>query len=504
MSDYSNFQPVNPMANFQQGYGLGQVIQQNVQAKAMAEAERQRKEQYGAAFNKAMDTRDPADYMELVNLTPPDQRENFIKAWDSMEAKDQQNTIKKLVSRGSAFASGNPEVVREDLQREYDAAEVEGDKQAMSALKMQISAIDNGQPEIAEMINNNMLAMTPQSQGYLDNIKTMRDTQKVEQDMVYQIFKEGQALKRSGAELNELVETAKNDPELGEEILKSLRYATAFNAGDDMSAFDRQKSFDGLRGEWDKASKDYQKASRSNDGVQNAYATAMANNGGDSGYVDANGEPVPEGTKGAVPVSGIADLTLINLFQRQIDEATVRESDITNIMSTVGGMGAIKLWFNKLMTGQKLEPGQRKQIAEMSEKLLEQQKKMVDTKIYPAIEKAASNYGANPDEKFSVFGGYEPTFDFEGKRIGEKIAEAPATLSESSSVAGATTPAPSWFYDYALSDEITMSKLTAEEKKALEDRTLTMADIKANWNGTWNRGQASFNTTSGDGTSVRQ
>lgn len=74
-----------------------------------------------------------------------------------------------------------------------------------------------------------------------------------------------------------------------------------------------------------------------------------------------------EGVEGSA--QGVADLALVNSFQRLIDDATVRESDITNLKSTIGTVDQMRTMFAGWEEGDILSPLQRRAMLNMADQI---------------------------------------------------------------------------------------------------------------------------------------
>ena len=108
---------INPMANFQQGFGIGQAVQQNMlnaqamrQAEAAAAAEAARQQEYQKLFNIAMRPgASNQDWYNLIANTPEDQLEPIKLAYESMSADEQKNTQQlygEIIAASRAGARG--------------------------------------------------------------------------------------------------------------------------------------------------------------------------------------------------------------------------------------------------------------------------------------------------------------------------------------------------------------------------------------------------------------
>ena len=158
---------INPFQSFQQGYGVGQAINQNTQAIQAAEAERQRQAQYQAAFDVAMGPNStPQDYMKLQMLTPQEERDSIQAAWEQMDLQTQQAAIKDGVETAALMENGAWDLVTEKFQRKYDAAVNSDDLDAQKTAKLMLGFLASGTPEgqqIAKAFAMTSLAGAPRS-----------------------------------------------------------------------------------------------------------------------------------------------------------------------------------------------------------------------------------------------------------------------------------------------------------------------------------------------------
>lgn len=92
---------------------------------------------------------------------------------------------------------------------------------------------------------------------------------------------------------------------------------------------------------------------------------------------------------------GAADLALVNAFQRMIDPATVRESDIQNLRSTIGGFAQVQQWVDQFRTGSKFSPEQRQTIMSVASQLMGTFEK-VETRARDFVDTYAPRIGEDP------------------------------------------------------------------------------------------------------------
>lgn len=207
-------------------------------------------------------------------------------------------------------------------------------------------------------------------------------------------------------ELDRLTQVAANDPELGDVAAEILRYANLVDAGVAMDPIETRELELKLQDRWREYNEKLDGVKVSHTGLQNIYEDIQTNGGG-VGWVDPNTfEVVEKGTRGAIEVEGIRHIAAMNLFQRMIDPATVREGDVDLIRSANSLIDRIKTGLEGLRTGARISDNQLAQMLETARSLEQANQKWVDEEAYPALESMVSTTpGAIWD---NVFKGYTP------------------------------------------------------------------------------------------------
>lgn len=166
----TGFQPIDPFASFQQGYGVGNAINQNRIAKAQAEAEAARQAEIDSLLDIAMGPGGtPQDYLRLNRLMTPEEQAGFQKAWEGMELQEQQNTIKETAEYASLFSTGNYGLLEERLNRDLQAYTNAGDKQGVKATSDLLKMLKED-PKMAEAFFMGSAAGIPGMEDVLTNL----------------------------------------------------------------------------------------------------------------------------------------------------------------------------------------------------------------------------------------------------------------------------------------------------------------------------------------------
>jgi hypothetical protein len=96
--------------------------------------------------------------------------------------------------------------------------------------------------------------------------------------------------------------------------------------------------------------------------------------------------------------SGVADIALINTFQKLVDEgAVVRDQDVTLLSSTGGAFGSLQQTVNNLRTGEKLPPQVRQQMLEALAVMQSEFNKRSGS-LAEDYRARAADFGLNPDQ----------------------------------------------------------------------------------------------------------
>lgn len=156
---------------------------------------------------------------------------------------------------------------------------------------------------------------------------------------------------------------------------------------------------------------------------------------------------------------GAADLALVNAFQRQIDPATVRESDIQNLRSTIGGLAQVEQWVEQFRSGSKFSPEQRRTIMSVSNQL---------SGVYDKVETRARDFVEFGAERIKE----DPT-DIIGEKIFNPL-DSEQRLEEYKSVISEIYPSQAGVARNASS----LEELEKEFPRAYEAMTGAMAEVE--------------------------
>jgi hypothetical protein len=166
-------QPMNPLQAFGQAYGLGNGINQQIQARqdaqaqAQAAAERQKQQQEltSRVFGGTGSAKDRAD---LLFMMAPEQAKVAQTAFDSMDKETRTQKALEAGKIAAAYQSGNAEVGKQ-LMEERIAAQRESGDEAGAQLNEKLLAADEIHPGQLANYLKNTLALFPEGREMLDS-----------------------------------------------------------------------------------------------------------------------------------------------------------------------------------------------------------------------------------------------------------------------------------------------------------------------------------------------
>lgn len=383
-----NFAQNRPTGALSQlGTGVGGIVQmyrQQQQQKAMNQA-------YQDSLALYMQNQTPENLMALYQAAEPlGKFESIRSSVADMTAEQRQAEVSQTMDVLAPLSTGNTDVALSNLDKQIQAYTNAGDTQEVAALTQLRQAISDGKISEAQALLSMGMGVTEEGRAALESMNAYSQERRAQETQALDVLETARDLEiYSQEELDSLIAATEDDPQFGNMIRRTLNYAAiAKNAGldpDTVLDFDQQ---------WNKAffdrTESLRNATISNSSVQDAFRQAVANDGG---------------------ANGLYDLTMMNLFQRQIDEATVRESDLQNIQSSLSAFGGLQRMIEQVTTGSKLNAQQRQIVSELSDQLLQNQESYVNDYVYPSIKASVDALGQTEvgDDRYQrVFGEYRP------------------------------------------------------------------------------------------------
>ena len=177
------------MQNFSQGMGIGQVIQQNVQAKAAAEAEASRKQAQQESIDSAMNGGGIKDWINASRNATEQELKNISQMQETWSLDQKERAVAAAVSMISALENNQPEIVKARLTEQAAALRNEGDEEKARLMEGFITQLDD--PKTAEAIKGYLIQSNMGLPGFeeaLTNMETYTDTQGKEQKQETDLF----------------------------------------------------------------------------------------------------------------------------------------------------------------------------------------------------------------------------------------------------------------------------------------------------------------------------
>lgn len=381
-----------------QGYQAGAAIRNDQAQQQQQQAALAQQQQQQEVLKKLIANPSPtADDYAAATLLVPGMKEQFKQSWDMRSSAQQQNDLQHVGQVYSAIVSGNPQIASDLLKRRADAMRNSGDDAgakdaeamagvisehpqfARSLIGMRLSAMPGGDKVIGNVaaLNTDQRAQD-QAPGALrkvnadasaaeaDATKKAVDAKYAEQQAKDEIAKRAADLGLTKAQTSQAVAlTSKYDAETRETLMKLQQIGKPTP----QQQFEAESK---LRGEYTKATEGYT-------GVTEAYRRLKASNN------DAAG-----------------DLSLIFSYMKMLDPGSVvREGEFATAQNAAGVPDRVRNIFNRLLEGQRLTEGQRKQFTGQAESLYTAAQKR-ESEARAGLSKVARNYGLNAE---NIFGG---------------------------------------------------------------------------------------------------
>lgn len=370
------------------GSNIGQIMQLQA-AKRQQEAAQNH---YRTALDIYMQNQSPENLMAFYEAGKGvgmsfDDAQNQVGAYTSAQAQQEVETYGSGLY--APLVTGNYDMAMQNVGALMEAAIAEGDREEAQELQQIKALIEDGSPEAIQRATgligiglgqteegraflqadyDRRTSNVDEAQGYASAINQMIDTQ-IE----------------SPERREELRETALKmaNPSLAEMVVDMATVAQGIQGGDSLTI----PQISGMRLAWRNQYNDELKRFTEINTQAATARTAGLRALGMEYLGDEFGE-----------AQGAADLALVNAFQRLIDPATVREQDIRNLRTTIGGVEAMKLMFEGFTEGDKLTPTQRRALISISDQIRE---------VYAEQEQVSREVIAQNIEDINRFSGME-------------------------------------------------------------------------------------------------
>ncbi len=408
MSDF--VQPTyNPMQAFQQGFGTGAGIkQQELQTQAMEAANQQaildqeKQMQITQMYDKLRSPNVTAqDYLNLQTLLPEAQAKTVRESMGLYNEEKAKKELKRTGSIFAAFKTGHPDMAIELIKNEQRALENAGNTQAAGLMGKwaEIAKTPEGAIQAMDYFAT-ITGMIPGGGEFLDSAIEMSGERRTEElhpgVMKQQILDAGY----TEAQTNKLLVDAKKiDNEIQKDLDKNKGILTLEDA---------EKHQDKIRSEFLK---------------ETTTARDAATKVNKIGVLADRAISLSEKTDDKVAL-GAADLGIINVYQRLIDEGVVKGEDVKLQSETGGGMTTFLNVAQKVRNGGLLMNHQREEFKTVSKLLLEQENKAIMT-VRDIYTGKINKLGLDAN---SIFGEDYANLSVEGgtPTKGAVVAETPA------------------------------------------------------------------------------
>lgn len=339
-----------------------------VEEQRAAAAEAARMAQLNSDYQSAM-----AEY--TVDNSPENRREvmelgsrlgRFDDITAQLDAYDEgqlQGLVKNNVAILAAMENQMPSAAKDEIERQLatlDSAGL-GDSDRAEDLDHYLELIEDGNLSAAQRHLELTTAATGDfGSSALDNMWNMRQDEREEREhyanIITRLVDTEIKDEERRAEVKEQAMKLPN-PELAELYVDMLSTVDKFGDGSEITENQIMNARLAWRQQYLDEIAPFKKIGEQTSIVRQAAWTALG------------AEGLEADTEGNRPAQGVADLALVNAFQRLIDDATVRESDITNLKSTIGTVEQMKTMFAGWQKGDILSPLQRRAMLNMSEQI---------------------------------------------------------------------------------------------------------------------------------------
>lgn len=360
----------NKMAVFQTGQAIGQDFETT--QGMIGAVEQQRAEEAEAEALALLQNEHQQNMRDFLSDRSPENRarametgsqlgrfEDIDAQLELLDDSQKQELVKNNMRILAALENNNPGLAIEEAKAQRTAIESAGmgDSERAEDLDTYIELMEDGKWQEASSHINLMTGRVDEyGPNALDNLYELREEGRRErEDYANFITKLVDTEISDPARREEVRERAMKlpNPELASLAVDMLSLAEDAGKGEGLTANQLQNARLSWRQQFNRETKDFKRIGEQVATVRQAAYRSLGMEG--AGEFDE--------------AQGAADLTLVNAFQRLIDPATVREADIKNIQSTIGGFDAVKRFVSGFTEGDKLSPTQRRALLTMAEQI---------------------------------------------------------------------------------------------------------------------------------------
>jgi len=314
----------------------------------------------------------PQDYADMITRHP-DVAKDIQAGYELLNKSAQMETQKEAAQVYSAISSGNVDVAKTLLETRLEAAENSGDKKSAAGSKAMLSILKQN-PEAAKTSMGLFLAsVSDDFSGTLtaiDNHHNKRELlpgeiRKQNAELASQGLKEG----LTRAQINKTMVETKNLSVAGR---KAVLEVEALGKGGGV-VNDPEKRFNmeqKLRKEYNTEVSTFTETQDAFERVNSAENTA------------------------------VGDIALITSYMKMIDPGSVvREGEFATAQNAAGAPEKFRNTFNKIMSGERLTPGQRKEFKSQAKSLLGAAKKR-EQDVRAGLNPTIKRYGLDSKNVF--------------------------------------------------------------------------------------------------------
>lgn len=387
------------------GGGIAGLLQQRQAAQSQALAQ----QQYREALRAYTQNQNPDTLSNLYMAAEPlGIFENAKSAAAGIDTSQRQADVRDALNLIAPIYSGQNDIALQNFDTAIAALQNEGAaSEQIQQMQMMRDRVAEGRGNEVSTYLSAVLGTTPEGIEAIKNLHAMNTDRSNQLKSSLDVLKTGRETIGTPEEIDALKRAAEQDPVYGRDVLAALAYAQGLNAGGEFDPEFTVSQIENLRKEWTDVSESFRNAQIANTNAQGLLDKALSTDGGGEGtYIDPR-------TGNEVPVRrGVHDVALIQLVQRQIDDAVVRKDDFENLQNTMGIMSQIASLSNRVLQGEVLTDPERRELGRVSELLLEAQQRYVDTVVYPSRKAHLGllGYGPGSEQYEATFGLYAPKY----------------------------------------------------------------------------------------------
>jgi len=361
------------------------------------------------------------DFTQLM-IKYPTLSGELEKSWSVLNAQQKENEIGYGSKVLFALEGGQPQIAKDLVQERITALRNAGREDEAKKQEVLLGVIDTN-PDVAKVSTNLSLVAALGPEKYQDLRTKIESEKRTAEKQPLEISKLNKEIEKAEQELIIKKEEAKNAPEKFKAELDKLNAELIIKKAEAKFApekFGAELNLTNAQIEASKAARRASDAAAKKSGADAARAQAEANQIA-AGIIPAEKRPEAEAkfrkeysdqTKGYQEVksaygrvkasedSAVGDLSLIFGYMKMLDPGSVvREGEFATAQNAAGVPERIQNIYNKVISGERLNAGQRKAFKGQAEKLYQtaaEQEKVVRT----GIERIAKGYGLNTSNIF--------------------------------------------------------------------------------------------------------